>query len=298
MPYEQQEQPVDSDQDDESLGSDSSSFDEEQDETQPNQAETELQRRFIEIVDIIDTLDKLSRSFRNPQLRLTKTGSHKEIDPDTGIDLIHEYAEIDLRHTKELITQLRKDTAGSAVQREIWSSDDELLLRRLATALTKRRQQLLYWRKHRTKLGSGAEFTLGERKIEGKAHTFENKELHPRTRSDVLRMIQDPGKGAGEPNLDAPSITSIATTTQGLDGSKIEFPPPPAVKAKNKDFECPYCFAICPARYLSPRAWRFASTITSFNKYHLTLFQDSFITRSPSLCMYISALPTRFSTLS
>ena len=54
---------------------------------------------------------------------------------------------------------------------------------------------------------------------------------------------------------DSQSIISTATTTVDVNGQKVELPPPPKAPA-GKEFECPYCFIICPAKHRSPRAWR------------------------------------------
>jgi hypothetical protein len=56
--------------------------------------------------------------------------------------------------------------------------------------------------------------------------------------------------------VDTKSVTSYAVTVKDLHGKGIELPPPPRTANGEKDFECPYCFIICPARYGRGRAWR------------------------------------------
>ena len=51
-------------------------------------------------------------------------------------------------------------------------------------------------------------------------------------------------------------MTSYAVTVKDLHGKGVELPPPPRVADGEKDFECPYCYIICPARYGRGRAWR------------------------------------------
>lgn len=41
-----------------------------------------------------------------------------------------------------------------------------------------------------------------------------------------------------------------------MHGKGVELPPPPRAADGEKDFECPYCYIICPARYGRGRAWR------------------------------------------
>lgn len=54
---------------------------------------------------------------------------------------------------------------------------------------------------------------------------------------------------------DSVSDVSVVTTVVDTKGEKVELPPPPRILA-GKDFECPYCFTICPFKYCEPRAWR------------------------------------------
>ena len=56
--------------------------------------------------------------------------------------------------------------------------------------------------------------------------------------------------------VDAQSMTSYAATVMDIDGKGVSLPPPPKVADGQRDFECPYCYIICPARYGKVRAWR------------------------------------------
>jgi hypothetical protein len=56
--------------------------------------------------------------------------------------------------------------------------------------------------------------------------------------------------------VDAKSVTSYAVTVRDMDGKGIDLPPPPKSTDPDKDFECPYCWVVCPARYGKGRAWR------------------------------------------
>lgn len=55
---------------------------------------------------------------------------------------------------------------------------------------------------------------------------------------------------------DAKSVTSYAATVKDINGKGVDLPPPPKAAHGDKDFECPYCYIICPARYGRGRAWR------------------------------------------
>lgn len=56
--------------------------------------------------------------------------------------------------------------------------------------------------------------------------------------------------------VDNKSVTSYAVTVKDIHGKGVDLPPPPLCADGEKDFECPYCYIICPARYGRGRAWR------------------------------------------
>jgi len=56
--------------------------------------------------------------------------------------------------------------------------------------------------------------------------------------------------------VDTKSVTSYAITVKDIHGRGVDLPPPPKEAIGDKDFECPYCYIICPARYGHGRAWR------------------------------------------
>lgn len=56
--------------------------------------------------------------------------------------------------------------------------------------------------------------------------------------------------------VDNKSVTSYAVTLRDVHGKSIDLPPPPKSADGDKDFECPYCWVVCPARYSKGRAWR------------------------------------------
>lgn len=51
-------------------------------------------------------------------------------------------------------------------------------------------------------------------------------------------------------------MTSYAVTVKDIHGKGVDLPPPPKAADGDKDFECPFCYIICPARYGRGRAWR------------------------------------------
>lgn len=246
---------------------------------------SELCQRFLDIVDIIDNLYKLSRSIRTPVLhaRPLKAASYKKIDKDTGVDVILEFRAVDLAYVTELFLQFRRDNKDLSIEDRSLGKKDYALTERLANAITQRRQQFMYWKRHRDKLG-----------IQAKVEDFDVQTIASLQQPTMLRgdPIQPKPKGIPAPDTvdtavkydvistasrtaltattatlfvtvdtasdKGQSTTSFATTARDLDGSKIELPSLPKIVKPNKDFECPYCFTICPAKYQTPRNWRYA----------------------------------------
>ena len=56
--------------------------------------------------------------------------------------------------------------------------------------------------------------------------------------------------------VDTKSVTSYAVTVTDIHGKGVNLPPPPRSADGERDFECPYCYIICPARYGRGRPWR------------------------------------------
>jgi hypothetical protein len=151
---------------------------------------------------------------------------------------------------------------------------------RLARSITKRRQQFQYWVRHRNKLGLNAsvdefvEFPTAKDKGKSSVPTAKKNED---TETTVAKTHGILGTKDGQVSLDEAALTdttatfagpitmtpddsqsdiSYATTARGLDGSSVEFPSLPKSAIPGKDFECPYCFTICPSKYQNTEAWR------------------------------------------
>jgi hypothetical protein len=139
LPYEQQAQTTDpEDEDQDSLYSE-----DEDDEEDTDAPKTELQQRFQDIVDIVDHLYKLSVRIRQPTLRARslKAASYQPKDPETGVDLLDQYATFDLQHAREIVAHLRADHNKDT------NVENDILVQRLGKAITLRRRQFKYWRR-------------------------------------------------------------------------------------------------------------------------------------------------------
>ncbi|KAL9119285.1 MAG: hypothetical protein Q9187_004160, partial [Circinaria calcarea] len=218
-------------------------------------------------------LYRLSFKIRNPATRLgfTKARYYRQVDQDTGINLIDQFTIFDHKHLEEVFAQLRHISCHDA--------KENFLVQRLAKANTRRRQQFRQWRKHRVKLETGHEPATG------------TSALNPSTlerpgKVQLLEMMSGPG-------LLVPSIPSTATR---VDQSKIDLhdnssiissstyallkesphalaiPQLPKNVLEKKEFECPYCCVICSQR-TGKEAWDFKQWVAHETNCHRTTRQ-------------------------
>jgi O-acetyl-ADP-ribose deacetylase (regulator of RNase III) len=270
LPYEQQ--PKSEEKDDEDVDDDFYSEDEDED-SETGAPKTELEQRFREIVDIVDNLYKLSVRIRTPTIRSRslKASSYRPKDPETGVDILDQYAAFDLQHTRELVRHER-------LQHTKEIKDDDPIIENLSKAITLRRRQFMYWRRHRDKLGVSTVPEEEQRAAQPVGERFDAPDRHDTfgaqagnpivTALKIAAASEKTGKTmlsgteatrhhqSLDEIVDSRSVTSYATTVRDLTGKGIDLPPPPKAANGDKDFECPYCFIICPARYGKGRAWK------------------------------------------
>ncbi|KAF2676721.1 hypothetical protein K458DRAFT_351264 [Lentithecium fluviatile CBS 122367] len=269
LPYEEQPQPEKNNEDDDDFFSE-----DEDDNSEARVPKTELDMRFGEIQDIVDNLYRISVRIRQPTIksRSLKAASYRPKDPDTGVDILDQYAFFDLQYTRELVSHLRTAHASNPDEPH---NDKGIIVNRLARAVTLRRRQFKYWSRHRQKLGvfTSLEEPQAPQKVERPEVLHRNDTLEAQPELPVPRNLNDaPSQKTGKTLLsgteathhhqslddivDSKSVTSYATTVRDLTGKGIDLPSPPKAADGEKDFECPYCFIICPARYGKGRPWR------------------------------------------
>ncbi|RYN85556.1 hypothetical protein AA0120_g8764 [Alternaria tenuissima] len=245
----------------------------EEDDSDSDGPRSELKMRFEEVVDIIDNLYKLSVRIRTPSIhsRSLKASSYMPKDPETGVDILDAYAELDRKHVQELLLQLRKQHPSGAQE------EQASLIERLSSSITLRRRHFKYWKRHRDKLGASAiseeapEPIVPAPREAPNTTRNDNLEAFPTTPM-ITTSRPTPSQKTGKTLLsgteathhhqslddivDTKSVTSYAVTVRDLHGKGIELPPPPKAANGDKDFECPYCWIVCPARYGKGRAWK------------------------------------------
>ncbi|PVI03472.1 hypothetical protein DM02DRAFT_652592 [Periconia macrospinosa] len=268
LPYEkQQQQPSDSDDDE-----DDDFFSDDEDEDGPGAPKTELDMRFREILDVIDNLYKLSVRIRQPTIRSRslKAAAFAPKDPETHVDLMEQYAVSDLQHIQELVRHLRMPYVKDGE-----AEDDGVLTSRFARAVTLRRRQFKYWKRHRDKLGAAIihEEPTVPQQIERPEVLNRHDTLQVQIGNVEQAIVQDtPSQKTGRTLLsgteathyhqtlddivDSKSVTSYATTVRDATGRSIQLPAPPKDADGDRDFECPICYIICPSRYANQRAWK------------------------------------------
>ncbi|KZM21834.1 uncharacterized protein EKO05_0003127 [Ascochyta rabiei] len=271
LPYEDQSQPDSAEELDEDNDDGFFSEDDDDDEEAAS-SKKELTMRYEEIVDIIDNLYKLSVRIRTPTIRSRslKAASYQPKDPETGVDILSTYALYDKQHTEELLRYLRQPHIPDA------QTDDGCLASRLAHAVTLRRRQFKYWKRHREKLSVSTilEETAvrAERPVEQINVPSRNNPAEAILPQPVIFLKEAPSQRTGKTMLsgteathhhqslddivDSKSVTSYAVTVTDIHGKGVNLPPPPKSADGERDFECPYCYIICPARYGRGRAWR------------------------------------------
>jgi hypothetical protein len=206
----------------------------------------------------IDRLYRLSFKIRNPAMRigLSKALTYHKVDESTRIDLIDQYAEADENHIREIFRAFHHTSPDGF--------KDQYLIKRLAEANKRRRQQFGYW-------------------MERKAN-FERLSK-PGNLEEVVKVSVAPQDPQGNQNLPISSMPQLApsqpSTATKLDVSKINLdddssviststfvnmaneahgdqvsiPGPPMKYYDDKEFECPYCFTMCPQKMLNKRLW-------------------------------------------
>jgi hypothetical protein len=51
------------------------------------------------------------------------------------------------------------------------------------------------------------------------------------------------------------STVSFLPSSDGQDTDSVSLPPPPDIGPEVKEFECPYCFTMCPQKLANQKNW-------------------------------------------
>lgn len=245
--------------------SDDNDDDDDSDEHVPSQRH-ELSMRLSSIVDLVKKLYELGFKIRDPRLRPSslKASLHREVDPDTGVDLFDAFSQFDRRHVGALLDFLRRGREPPAGI----GTDPDYLVPRLVTSITLRRKQFRYWEKHGKKLSLHSvpriePATAAERfqsASQGQGEEIPHLSRPPLDPGEQKTLMSMTEATKYQENLDdrteRGTVISYASTALDADGHGLELPNPPPEALEAKDFVCPYCSVMCPAKYGQRKAWR------------------------------------------
>ncbi|OCL12165.1 hypothetical protein AOQ84DRAFT_256174, partial [Glonium stellatum] len=254
---------------DDSSDDDSSQSSSEEDADVGLEPKKELQQRLSSITNIILDLYNLSFKIRNSATRSKpiKAALYTEVDRDSGIELFSRYAELDSCYVTELFHKLRKD-------RPEIKDENIFLIERLSRAITIRRKQFRYWRRHSGKLSVGnplTEATAEEaslrpeqaiRSLDQGVQTTKEGFMKMNMTQSVFSRSMFSGTEATtydkrlDHTLETQSVISYAPTAYGVEGRGVDLPTPPPAASKGLGFVCPYCMVLCAPKYGSGKAWR------------------------------------------
>ena len=238
-----------------------------------------LALHFEDVLEAIDQLFSLASQIRSPSSRKLRTDVdlYRDIDADVKSTYIRVREAAELQGIEQIFLQARRsslDARDEDFDGQL-GPEDGFLVRRLQKANHLRRQQFEYWKRSKQKQVRAT--SKAEQNLEFLAKGDALK-LHAQAKAPVqnpLSVTQISQQMSSLPssvpiisrdlvlkdNKSTYSGASRDLTVHGPSGEILSWPKPPLPKEYRKDFECPYCFFICPSKYLSEVAWRFAGPI-------------------------------------
>ncbi|KAF7555326.1 hypothetical protein G7046_g6577 [Stylonectria norvegica] len=246
--------PLEDSEDDEVEDSGSSA----EDEKELQEFESDADLLLDSVRDPIDRLYKLSMWIRNPSFRSrsSKAQRHREIDPDTNIDLLEAFEAYDLDYVRSIFKQYRRPKKPELKKPVPTSSN------------VSRRRQFAYWSKHREKLREHAKSVL-ESMEQPKKSIDNHHQCIPETtdiklppvspgcvQSITTATLLSPSRQMPQDGMSVVFISEYSPSAWQSDAAIFEFPPPPKTAIDAKFFECPYCFTMCRRATLADKAWK------------------------------------------
>jgi hypothetical protein len=145
----------------------------------------------------------------------------------------------------------------------------DYLVPRLVASITLRRKNFRYWEKHgkklslhsapRIELATDKSQPASQEQSQGQQRQQPSRPLGTSEKRTLMSMTE---ATKYQENLDdrteRGTVMSYTSTALDADGHCLELPNAPSDALEGKDFVCPYCFVLCPAKYGPGRAWRLA----------------------------------------
>ena len=219
------------------------------DDEAPEELDEPLARLALDnIRDTIDRLYRLSFRIRNPATRLgfSKAKRYRLIAED-GTDISETVIAIDLKHVDDLMAKHLKMPPEE--------SRNHFLVQRLAKANNARRQQFGLWRKHRLKVEQQIESTERSKNIALHKDSGTTSQQTPDTISQPTTATRIDASICLDENQSVFTSSTFTALSREDQGREIVIPRLPE-KVRGKDFECPYCYILCPGRISDGSAWK------------------------------------------
>ena len=241
--------------------------------------ESMLALHFEDVIEAIDQLFNLASQIRSPSSRKLRTDIdlYRDIDAEVKSTYIQVREAAELQGIEQIFLQTRRPSldAGAEYLDGQLGPQDLFLVRRLQKANHLRRQQFEYWKRSKQKQVRATSKAEQNLDFLAKGDTPKLRAQAEAPVQPALSVTQASQQMSSLPssvpivardlvlkdNKSTYSGASRGLTVHGPSGEILSWPKPPHPKEYRKDFDCPYCFFICPSKYLSEVAWRFAGPI-------------------------------------
>jgi hypothetical protein len=242
--------------------------------------DTELSLLLRETASIIDQLSGLTLQIRNPAARkvpaIHKIDLYRHISPEFKDYFIKIKEQREYNGLVDLFKQWRRESLGEEADNDKavqpLTDEDERLIRRFLKANFVRRRRFNYWKRYKFKSLQFTQHAIPQldqppKLAPASVHSAVSQSIdqstirQPTFSHQPSSMLSSELPLPAKFSLKAPesSISSRAATVsvKGPDGLVVHWPIPPMHARKSRvDFECPYCFFLCPHRATKEYAWR------------------------------------------
>lgn len=244
--------------------------------------ETECSLLLRDTNSIIDQLSGLTLQIRNPASRkvpaIQKIDLYSHISPEFKDSFIKLKEEREYNGLVDLFRQWRKESSeednANENSVELLSNEDECLIRRFLNGNLVRRRRFHYWRRYKLKSQKFTRHAIPRLDQSSKivpvrpditiSHSVDQSTIRQTIISHQLSSklsseLPIPKQFALKTPTSSKSSRAATVSVRGPDGLVVHWPVPPLnAKQKMVDFECPYCFFLCPYRATKESAWRWA----------------------------------------
>jgi hypothetical protein len=216
---------------------------------------TAIQECYVDIVEIIDKLFRLSIAIRNPSVRTATSKALSYVERDElGNDAFLLFEQFTLKRIRARYSELT-----------------EHLAERLAKSISRRRRLFLYRRRHRKKLEVVEReshnlpiFPEVGQSVDSKAtvQPHEDIPMQPEKRAPTLvsgKLFSQTTATEYAPRPETPSEASSIISASMISGisKESEVCIPPVLPADGNNFECPYCFCILYGKTQHKKLWEY-----------------------------------------